>query len=153
MNTELKNEIFEISKTMACGLKTFRSYRDNFTLNDYTIAIEPSSNRYDDGYVITISHDPSNEIFAFIPIWYEDPMRIAESVINRIDEYESLPSPIIDFVNKLDELTQDDKELLALYSEHFELSFHGMKIDIPWGAPSYNAITDALKQIHEEMEL
>lgn len=59
----------------------------------------------------------------------------------------------LDFVQRLDELVNDDEELYALYNEHFELSFHGMKIDIPWGAPSYNALVDALKQIHEEMEL
>lgn len=71
---------------------------------------------------------------------------------NEVFEQEQITSTL-DFVQRLDELVNDDKELEALYDESFELSFHGMKIEIPWGAPSYNALTDALKQIHDEMEL
>lgn len=67
---------------------------------------------------------------------------------------EKLYAPsLIAFNEYLDKLVDDDETLEKLYDEDFELSFHGMTVKIPWGAPSYNALTDALKQIHDDMDV
>lgn len=145
-----KNEVFEVAKTIVNGIKTFRSYNEEFELDDYKIIVEPSSNRYDGGYRITFIDPACEEEFERLLIWDEDADSLATKIRIMLEEQDS-KSEIMNFVHKVDEFTEDDKELEALYNESFELSFHGMKVEIPWGAPSYNALTDALKQIHSEM--
>lgn len=145
-----KNEVFEVAKTIVNGIKTFRSYSEEFELDDYKIIVEPSSNRYDGGYRITFIDPACEEEFERLLIWDEDADSLATKIRIMLEEQDS-KSDVMNFVHNLDDLVYDDKGLEALYSEHFELSFHGMKIEIPWGAPSYNALTDALKQIHYEM--
>lgn len=84
-----KNKVFEVAKTIVNGIKTFRSYGEEFGIDDYGIIVRPASNKFDDGYEIIITDWSINEIVTIIPVWnsrHLKPEQISNEIWNAIKD-------------------------------------------------------------------
>ena len=89
--TRTVNEVYEISKTIFDGIKSFRTYNTDFDLDDYLIIVEPCSDKVGYDYQIIITDWSSNDVFAIIPFWNGSGLTvesISDEILKAIFKYE-----------------------------------------------------------------